>query len=151
MSQEKRYESGRHPEPELELVRRAWESIQTKQLEQLDDLVDGAYEWDCAAEHPGVQVHRGREAVKAHIATWPEGWDEYSLWSEELIECEHGILQLVHLRAFRQDRGGARREDRGAEIDQPAAFFHTLAEGRLLKTDVYWHRRDALAVAGLSD
>lgn len=131
------------PERELELVREVWEAIQAKKLDQLDDLVDAAYEWDCVAERPGIQVVRGREAVKAFIETWPKGWDEYRLWSEHLIECDHHILQFVHLRA--------RREDPPGRLDQPAALLHTLTEGRLLRTEVYFHRGDALEAVGLPE
>ena len=132
------------PERELELVRKVWEGIQTKKLDQLDDLVDLAYEWDCVAERPGTQVKRGREAVKAFIETWSEGWDEYRMCCERLIDCDDHVLQFVRLRARRSG-------DRGAQLDQPAALLHTLAEGKLLKTGAYFHRDDALEAVGLSD
>ena len=110
------------PEAELKLVRKVWEGIRTRKLDQLDDLVDAAYEWDRAAERPGTQGERGREAVKAFIETWSDGWDEYRLSSEQLIECDHRILQLVRLRAHRAG-------ERAIRLDQPGALVHTLVGG----------------------
>lgn len=132
------------PEAELELVRKVWTAIQTRKLDQLDDLVDAAYEWDAVAECPGTQVQRGREAVKAFIESWPEGWDEYRVSSEQLIECDGRIVQLVRLRAHRSG-------ERAMRLDQPGALVHTLAEGKLQKTEAYWHRGDAFKAVGLSD
>lgn len=131
------------PQREVELVRRFWEIVRTNELDQLDDLVDPAYQWDCAAERPGVQVRRGREEVKAFIRAWADGWDEYCISSEGLIDVDQRVLHFVHLRARREG-------NRGVRVEQPAALVHTLAEGKLVRTEGYFNRADALKAVCLS-
>jgi ketosteroid isomerase-like protein len=112
-----------------------------------DDVVDRfalpEYEWHSAEGVPGGGAHRGREAVKSFVREYLGSWRSYSLEEEQLVEVGDRVLALVHVRA----EGKAS----GVVLDVEVAYVHTLRDGRLLRTDVFFDRQSAFEAVGLKE
>jgi ketosteroid isomerase-like protein len=112
-----------------------------------DDVADRfalpEYEWHSAEGVPGAGVYRGREAVKGYVREFLGSWRRYALEEERIVDVGDRVLALVHVRA----EGKAS----GVVLDVAVAYLHTLRDGRLARTDVFFDPREALDALGLSE
>jgi uncharacterized protein len=109
----------------------------------LDRFALPEYEWHSAEGVPGAGVYRGREAVKGYVREFLASWRSYSLEEERIVEVGDRVLALVHVRA----EGKAS----GVVLDVAVAYLHTLRDGKLARTEVFFDRREALEAVGLSE
>jgi ketosteroid isomerase-like protein len=75
----------------VELVRQAMYVANRRAFDWMDDLATDDYEWHNSPELPGGGIHRGREAVKAHLREYLDMWETYMLEEERVIDAgDHG-------------------------------------------------------------
>ena len=127
----------------VELVRHTIEVANRRDLDALDDLATADYEWHNAPGFPGGGVHRGREAVKAHLREFFETWETYTVEEERVIDAGGQVVQLCQLHATGKGSGVA--------LDIPIAWVHTLRDGKFARTMAFIHHADALEAMGLRE
>jgi ketosteroid isomerase-like protein len=127
----------------VELVRRTVEMANRRELDALDDIATADYEWHNAPDLPGGGVHRGLEAVKAHLRDFFEMWETYTLEEVQTIDAGERVVQLCRLHA--KGKGG------GVPLDTPIAYVHTFRDGKFARTMAFVHHDEALEAAGLRE
>ena len=128
----------------VEIVRRTMVEVANRRdVDALDDLATADYEWHNARDLPGGGVHRGREAVKAHLRDYLEMWEAYTLEEERVIDAGEQIVQLCQLHATGKGSG--------VTLDMPIAYVHTLREGKFARTMAFIHHAEALEAVGLRE
>ena len=127
----------------VELVGHIIEVANRRDLNALDDLTTPDYEWHNAPGFPGGGVHRGREAVKAHLREFFETWETYTVEEERVIDAGEQVVQLTQVHATGKGSGVA--------LDIPIAWVHTLRDGKFAQTMAFVHHADALKAAGLRE
>ena len=127
----------------LEIVRQTIEVANGRDLDALDDLATTDYEWHNAPGFPGGGVHRGREAVKAHLREFFETWETYTVEEERVIDAGEQVVQLCQLHATGKGSG--------VPLDIPIAWVHTLRDGKFARTRAFVRHADALEAVGLRE
>jgi ketosteroid isomerase-like protein len=126
----------------VEIVRRTMVEVANRgDVDALDDLATADYEWRNARDLPGGGVHRGREAVKAHLREYLDMWETYTLAEERVIDAGEQVVQLCQLHATGKGSG--------VTLDTPIAYVHTLRGGKFARTMAFVHHAEALEAAGL--
>lgn len=74
-------------------------------MDALDDLATADYEWHNAPGFRGGGVHRGREAVKAHLREFFETWATYTVEEVRVIDAGEQVVQLCQLHATGKGSG----------------------------------------------
>jgi ketosteroid isomerase-like protein len=110
-------------------------------LEFIDEFVDPDMELR-VGRLPDVDRGGGRERVKAF---WAEimGTFEWRFEADELIDAGDAVILVARLIA--------RGRESGAEVTDPIAMVYGFRDGRVISTDAYKTKREALEAAGLSE
>jgi ketosteroid isomerase-like protein len=127
----------------VKLVRQAIQVANRRELDWIDDLATGDYEWHSDPELPGGGVHRGREAVKAYLREYLDMWETYTLQEERVIDAGEQVVQLCQVHAT--GRGS------GVTLETPIAYVHTLRDGKVARTMAFVDHAEALEAAGLQE
>jgi ketosteroid isomerase-like protein len=127
----------------VEVARRVVDVLNTQDFEAIDKWADPSYEWHSAREMPEAAVHRGVDAVKTFGYEFIEQWEEYRLEVERYVESGDRVLVLARVRA--------RGKGSGASIDRFIAYLNTLRDGKLIRTQVFLDRQEALEAVGLRE
>jgi len=86
----------------------------------------------------------GIDAIRDNFEHWKGAWDELEVEVEDVIEVgEDRVLLTAHHRG--RGRGS------GIEVDTRLYSIYTLREGKVLRTDEYADRAEALEAAGLEE
>jgi ketosteroid isomerase-like protein len=86
----------------------------------------------------------GIDAIRDNFEHWKGAWDELEVEVEDVIDAgEDRVLLTAHHRA--RGRGS------GIEVDTRLYSIYTLRGGKVLRTDEYADRAEALRAAGLSE
>jgi ketosteroid isomerase-like protein len=127
----------------VELVRQAIYVANRRAFDWLDDLATADYEWHSSPDLPGGGIHRGREAVKAHLREYLDMWETYTLEEERVIDAGDQVVQLCRLHATGKGSG--------VTLDTPIAYVHTLRDGKFARTMAFVRHADALQAVGLRE
>jgi ketosteroid isomerase-like protein len=127
----------------VELVRQAIYGANRRALDWIDDLATADYEWHSSPEFPGGGIHRGREAVKAHLREYLDMWETYTLEEERVIDAGDQVVQLCQLHATGKGSG--------VTLDTPIAYVHTLRDGKFARTMAFVRHAEALEAVGLRE
>jgi ketosteroid isomerase-like protein len=122
------------------IVRQAIDVANRRALDWLDDLATVDYEWHSSPDLPGGGIHRGREAVKAHLREYLDMWETYTLEEERVIDAGDQVVQLCQLHATGKGSG--------VTLDTPIAYVHTLRDGKFARTMAFVRHADALQAVG---
>lgn len=122
----------------VELVRRGFDAFARGDVPGLlegvsDDLV--MYR----ADPEGVYFH-GKEGLLAALADWVEGFDEFSMSTEEFVEAGDWVLVRV--------RQAARGRDSGVPVEGDYWFVQQVRDGKVVRLDIYVDRDAAFAATG---
>jgi ketosteroid isomerase-like protein len=85
----------------------------------------------------------GVDEVNRWLAEWVEGFDNWSLDIEEVVDAGHQVVSFIRQRA--NPRHG------GPEIEMRMAQVWTFRDGRIARMEMYADRAEALEAAGLSE
>jgi ketosteroid isomerase-like protein len=128
----------------VEIVRRLLaEFAETQAFSDLTspDLVWHIGSWSAWSGQP---EYHGEAGFMEFFADWTDAYDDWTQEVEELIDA--GDRQVV---ATTRQRGRLRGSD--ASVDLRAAFLYTVADGLLVRVDVYGSAEEALRAAALSE
>ena len=83
----------------------------------------------------------GLDAIRDNIEHWKGAWEELEVTTEEFIEAGDRVLVTAHHRG--RGRGS------GIEVDTRLYLVYSLRNGKVVRSDEYANRADALKAAGL--
>ena len=83
----------------------------------------------------------GLDAIRDNIEHWKDAWQELEVTTEEFIDAGDRVLVMVHHRG--RGRGS------GIEVDTRFYLVYSLRNGKVVRSDEYVDRADALKAAGL--
>ena len=84
----------------------------------------------------------GLEAVTSFSREFNDTWETFSIEQEQVSDIEDTVVILGRVKA----RGKAS----GVALETPVAYVHTLREGKLARTQVFFDHADAIEAAGLA-
>jgi ketosteroid isomerase-like protein len=125
----------------VEAVRRAWDAFNRGDLEGFfaDAAADVEFEEDPA--FPEAAAFRGREQIRAYLASFQEAMADHHFEVEELRDLGDRVLALLHEKA--------RGTSSGADVDQRPAFLYEFRGGLIVRVRAYLDRAEGLAAVGL--
>src|SRR6185437_4263313 len=124
-------------EQNVEAVRRAWEAFNRGDLEAFfaDAAADVEFVEDPA--FPEAAVFRGREEIRAYLASFQEAMADHRFEIEELRDLGERVLALLH--------ETARGTSSGVDVDQRPVFLYEFRDGSIVRVRAYLDRAQGLA------
>ena len=132
----KRFSSEQSMKDDVEILRSAYEALNQGDIEGAIAALDEDAEWTEHSDLPEAGVYRGREAIRAFLLHFLESWQEFRQETEELIAGESCVLIMLR----------SRQRGKGSGIDVEARYAHlwTMKDGRGVRVDAYFDRKEAL-------
>jgi uncharacterized protein len=128
----------------VELVRRAWEAINRRDVPDILPFVAPDFELRSAvigkAEN---RVYRGHEGVERWMTESKEIFDRITFEEIELMDLGDQVLALGRVQA--------RGREGGVDLDFPCGWLHTAKDGKLTAAEGFLEHQTALRAAGLED
>ena len=124
----------------LEKLRQAPEGPADRELRE---LVHESFELHLPPVYPDSQLFRGRDGLKRWTVKTREVWGEWRFELERFIDMRERVLVFVHLVA----EGGIS----GVRLERDTAHVWTIANGKVIKCQVYLDRAEALEALGLNE
>jgi ketosteroid isomerase-like protein len=113
-------------------------------------LTTGELPWDMLDE--GIEVHdhdtpdqgayRGHAGVERWLRDWGDAWAEYSFEPEEFIDAGNAVVVVIRMHA--KGMGS------GVELDRQDAVVYLFRDDKILSTDYYNSKQQALEAAGVT-
>ena len=126
---------------DVELIQRFYQRyFETGELPW--DIVDEASE---LRDHDALDqsgVYRGHEGIRRWLDDWNAAWAEWSIEPEEFIDADDCVVVVVRMHA--KGMGS------GVELDRQDALVYLFRDDKILRTDYYNSKEQALEAAGLS-
>lgn len=126
---------------EIELLKAAYDALNRNDVAGFVEIFDPQVERTEPADLPGGGVHRGLEAVKAHVSLRRGQWAEGCCEPEHFVAAGDRIVVLVHVRV-RLENEVEWREGRIADV-------YTFRGGKAIQSRTFVDRREALEWAGV--
>jgi ketosteroid isomerase-like protein len=108
---------------------------------ELRELVHDRFELHLPPVYPDTQVFRGPDGLKRWVVRTKEVWGEWRFDIERYIDTGDRVVALVHLVA----EGG----HSGVRLERDTAHVWALADGKVMRCEVYLDRSEALRALGL--
>jgi ketosteroid isomerase-like protein len=129
-------------EENVEIVRRAWEAWERRDIEAMFALLDPAIVWEMhggAIELRGL--YHGHEGVGQLFQQWLESFetDSYEAHAETFIDAGDNVVVGWRARA--------RGKTSGAEVEMYRWHAYRISNGRVIRIDVFENKDEALEVA----
>jgi ketosteroid isomerase-like protein len=127
----------------LEVVRRAYEAWNRRDVDEAAELLAPDIEWQMPPNLPDAETWRSSDEVTRGLETFLESWTELRVEVHELIDAGDRVVALVRYSGQAALTG---LEVEGAGVD---AAVWTLRDGRATKVQMYGGTDEALAAVGL--
>ena len=128
-------------EENVEIIRRADRAWQSGDLEQVMDLISD--DLVTYRDEPDSATFHGREGFLEVTLDWIEGFDEWSVTTEEVVDAGDRVVARIHQRA--------RGEASGVQLEEDWWFVYAVEDGKIVRVEMYRPRDKALEAAGLSE
>jgi ketosteroid isomerase-like protein len=128
----------------VEVVRRAWEAWERRDMEALFALYDPAITWEQRGSPP-VGLYHGHVGVGRFFGEWLEPFEAFYAHADEFIAAGNSVV--VRLRQGGRGRGS------GVEVAMPVVWqVYSIRDGRVIRVlGGLMDRSEALEAAGLRD
>jgi ketosteroid isomerase-like protein len=132
-------------EDSVEVVRKAWEAWERRDMQAVFDFYDPAIEWDMSeSEVPDMGVYRGHEGVRRFFREWMAPFHDYYAHAEDFTLGSEGVLVRM--------RQGGRGKESGVDVEMPPLWqLYRLRAGRAVRVEIYRDEHRALEAAGLRE
>jgi ketosteroid isomerase-like protein len=126
----------------VEIIRRGYQALASGEIDF--ETLDPEIEWRGPREFPDLAEPRhGHEGVREYMAKVGEAFDDYRMVAEEFIDVDDDRVLVFA-------REGGRGKGSGLPVQtNPTAHLYTLRDGKAIRMESSWERRDALRAAGL--
>ena len=125
----------------IDLVRRAFDTFNRRDMTAFLDLLDPDVEWVPILAVLEGRVYRGHKEVQRWVEELDPDWEFFEVHSEELRDVGDRVLIFGHWRA----RGRAS----GVESEQPATWLYEMKGGKVARMHTFTDRDEGLKAAGL--
>ena len=88
-------------------------------------------------------VYRGHAGVRRWLDDWDAAWAEWSIEPEQIIDADDYVVVVVRMRT--KGRGS------GVELDRQDAIVYACRNDKIIRTDYYNSKAQALEAAGLRE
>jgi ketosteroid isomerase-like protein len=132
----RRFSSEQSMSDDVEILRRAYEALNHGDIEGALAVLDEDAEWTEHSDLPEAGSYHGREAIRAFLVQFLESWQQFHQETEELIPGESCVL--IMLRSHQRGKGS------GIDVEAKYAHLWTMKDGRGVRVDAYFDRKDAL-------
>jgi ketosteroid isomerase-like protein len=113
-------------------------------------LTAGELPWDMVDESIEVHDHdtpdqgayRGRAGVERWLQDWSDAWADWNFQPEAFIDAGDAVIVVIRMHA----KGAGS----GVELDRQDALVYRFRDDKIVRTDYYNSKDQALAAAGVS-
>jgi ketosteroid isomerase-like protein len=121
-------------------------SVSRTSVRRAFGLIDPEIEWRGPSEFPGLaEPHYGHQGIAEYAAKIAEAFDQYRMLPERFVDVGEDRV-LVFSREAGRGKGS------GAEVQtHMTAHVWTLRDGKAVRFQSYWERKDALEAVGLEN
>src|SRR5438093_11864908 len=113
-------------------------------------LATGELPWDMVDDKivvhdhdtPDQGAYRGRAGVERWLRDWGDAWAEWSFEPEEFIDAGDAVIVVIRMHA--KGMGS------GVELDRQDALVYRFRDDKIIRTDYYNSKEQALEAAGVS-
>jgi len=131
-------------EQNIELLRRASEAFNARDIEAFIALSDPSIEWNSQMTVPGGAVYYGHDGLRQYFRDMEDAWgDELRAEPEAYFDLGEQTLLFYVLRG--------RGRQSGAEVAMPLAAVARWRDGLCAYWKAYFHREDALRDLGVPE
>jgi uncharacterized protein len=128
----------------VEIVERAMEAFNRRDLDAYDDLFTPDFEWlPALPSNVEGDGYVAREGVERYFGEINETWEEFRVVAEEYRDLGGRVLMLGRMEG--RGRGS------GVKVDAQLAAVWDFRDGRISRAPVYLDHGEALRAAGLSE
>lgn len=124
----------------VEIVRRAMDAMKHDDTQAMNDLAHADYEFKTTSALPGAGVYRGLQSVMSFSRDFNDNWDTFSIEEQEVSDSGDTVVILGRVKAKGRSSGVA--------LETSVGYVHTLREGKLARTQVFFDHGDAIEAAG---
>jgi ketosteroid isomerase-like protein len=105
------------------------------------DMVDESIE---VHDHdtPDQGAYQGHAGVGRWLQDWSQAWADWNFQPEEFIDAGDAVIVVIRMHA----KGAGS----GVELDRQDALVYRFRDDKILRTDYYNSKEQALAAAGVS-
>jgi ketosteroid isomerase-like protein len=117
---------------DVKTVRESYEALNRGDVETALGVLDEHAEWCEHSDLPEAGLYRGRDAIRAFLASFLESWEDFRQETEDVIAGEGGgsaSQVLVLLRSYSRGRGS------GIDVEARYAHLWTMEGGRGVRVD----------------
>jgi ketosteroid isomerase-like protein len=127
----------------LEQVQRLSSAFNSRDLDELLELIDSDVEWIPIMAALEGRVYRGHDGVRQWVEDLSVDWDYFETHQEEFREIGDRVLVFGRWRA--------RARSSGIELEnERASWVMDLQDGKIVRLQTYTDRDEAVKAAGLS-
>lgn len=127
----------------MELVRYAYERFNERELHEHWRVWHDDGEYHVSRDDPDSTIHRGKEALQRHYASWLEAYPDLRVEPMEVRASGDKVFAWVHF------SGSGAASD--LPIEMELAHVLTVREGKIARLAEYMDRTEGLRAAGLSE
>ena len=130
----------------VELVRRAWEAWERRDMTAVFELYAPDIVWDMThSDVPDGGVYHGHQGVKTYFQGWAvEPFDEYYAHADAFWDAGSHVVVRI--------RQGGRGKGSGARVEMPPIWqVYELRGGKAVRVTPYPTEREALEAVGLRE
>ena len=127
----------------VDIVRRGFDALNRGDTDGVVAEMAPDIEWYPTSDFVDIGPFRGHDGVRALMSLLFGVFDSYCLEPEELIDAGDAVIAPVH-------QTGQGKES-GIEADVRYILVFKLSEGRAVRVESYYDRRDALKAAGTEE
>jgi ketosteroid isomerase-like protein len=124
----------------VEIVRRAAEWFNDRDLAALLGLFDEDAEWIEDQRYPGAETFRGPAGVERSIRKWWDAWGELAMLVDETIDLGDRVVVA--------GRVEARGHDSDVAVEAPFGGVYEFRDGKVIRVRVLGSSEEALEAAG---
>jgi len=127
----------------LEIVRRAADAFNRRDLATLLRDFDQEAEWVEDQRYPGAETFRGPSGVERSLRKWWDAWGELTMTIDDTIDLGDRVVVggRVH----------ARGHDSDVALEAPFGGVYEFREGRVMRVQILGSRDEALEAASLTE
>jgi ketosteroid isomerase-like protein len=92
---------------------------------------------------PDQGTYWGVAGAERWLADWGEAWGDWSFDVEEFIDAGEAVVVVVRMHAMGKGSG--------AEVDRQDALVYRFADEKIVRTDYFNSKAQALEAAGVTD
>ena len=131
-------------EENVDLLRRALEAFPRGEMEEMLSYMDPEGEFHSAIVGGAEgNVYRGHDGFRRWYADSFESFEELRNEWSEFRDLGDRVLALGHVKA--------RARESGVELDSPLGFLVTVRDGKVVRSEGFLSRAEALEAAGLRE